>query len=79
MHPTPEPRALDMRSGAVEAPMPNLVTEPTEFPCEALFIAVVSIVRMALATVVLGESHLQARSGLLGAMHSHFIQGWPLQ
>ena len=33
MNPAPEPRALDMQSGAMEAPMPNLVTEPTELPC----------------------------------------------
>ena len=58
MHPTPEPRALDMQSGAMKAPVPNLVTEPTKFPCGALFVAVVGIIRMALTAVVLGEPHL---------------------
>ena len=77
MYPTSKPRALDMESGAVEAPMPDLVTEPTEFPCGALFIAMVSIVRTALATVVSGKPHFWVCSGLLGATHSHFIQGWP--
>ena len=66
MHPTPEPRALDMRSGAMEAPMPNLVTEPTKFPCRALFVAMVGIVRTALTAVVLGEPHLRVGPSLFG-------------
>ena len=73
MYPTSEPCAFDMRSGAVEAPMPNLITEPTEFPCGALFITVVSIICTALAAVVMGEPHFWAHLGLLDAVHGHFI------
>ena len=54
MYPAPEPCAFDVRSGAMEAPVPNLVTEPTEFPCGALFVAVVSIIRTALTAVITG-------------------------
>ena len=79
MYPTPEPHALDMWSEAMEAPMPDLVTEPTEFPCGALFITVVSIVRVALAAVIMGESHLQMSLSFLGiSSHYHLVQCWPL-
>ena len=79
MDPTPEPHALNMRSGAMEAPMPDLVTEPTELPCGALFIAVVSIIHTALTAVVMGEPHLRAGFSLLRtSTHCYFIQRWPL-
>ena len=72
MHPTPEPRALDMWSEAMEAPVPNLVTEPTEFPCGTLFVTVVGVIHMALATVIPGEPHLWAGSSLFGiSVHCH--------
>ena len=48
MDPAPEPHALNMRSGAMEAPMPDLVTEPTELPCGTLFVAMVGV-RLKLA------------------------------
>ena len=75
MNPAPEPRALDMRSGAMEAPMPDLVTEPTEFPCGALLVAMVGIVHTALTAVVTGEPHLWASPSLLRtSTHCHFVQ-----
>ena len=64
MNPAPEPRALNMRSGAMKAPMPNLVTEPTELPCGALLVAMVGIIHTALTAVVTGEPHLWASPGL---------------
>ena len=79
MNPTPEPRALDMRSGAMEAPVPNLVAEPTELPCGTLFVTVVGIVRAALTTIVAGEPHLRVGSSLFGAgTHCYLVQHWPL-
>ena len=74
MHPAPEPCALDMWSGAVEAPVPDLVTEPIEFPCGALFITMVSIVHAALAAVVMGEPHPQVCYNL--ALKSECFQGY---
>ena len=63
----------------MEAPMPNLVTEPTKLPCGALFVAVVSIVRTALTAVEVGELYLWVSLGLLGnRMHGHLIKCWPL-
>ena len=80
MNPAPEPHALDMWSGAMEAPMSNLIAEPTELPCGALFITVVGIVRTALTTVVTGEPHFWAGPGLLGtSTHCYFVQCWSLQ
>ena len=79
MHPAPKPRALDMRSGAMEAPMPNLITEPTELPSGALFVTVISIVRMALTAVVTGEPHFWVGPSLFGiSMHCHLVQHGPL-
>ena len=79
MYPAPEPRALDMRSEAVKAPMPDLVTEPTKFPCGALFITVVGIIHTALTAVVLGEPHLWTGSSLFWIdTHRHFVQCGPL-
>ena len=79
MNPAPEPRAFDMWSGAMEAPMPDLVAEPTEFPCGTLLITVVGIIRMALTAVVMGESHLWADSGLFWtSTHCYLVQCWPL-
>ena len=79
MNPAPEPRALDMWSGAMEAPMPNLITEPTELPRGALFIAVIGIIRTALTAIILGEPHLRAGPSLLGTgAHCHLIQYGPL-
>ena len=79
MHPTPEPRALDMRSGAVKAPVPDLVTKPTKLPCGALFIAVVSIVHTALTAVIPGEPHLRVGPSLFGiGAHRHLVQRGPL-
>ena len=75
MNPTPEPRALDMRSGAMEAPMSDLVTEPTEFPCGTLLITVVGIIRTALTAVVTGEPHLWASPSLFRtSTHCYFVQ-----
>ena len=79
MHPAPEPRAFNMRSGAMKAPMPDLVTEPTEFPRGALFVTVIGIICTALAAVVTGQPHFWMRSNLLGAAHGYFIQGWSFQ
>ena len=79
MNPAPEPRALDVRSGAMEAPMPNLVTEPTEFPCGTLLVAMVGIIRTALTAVVAGEPHLWASPSLLWiSAHGYFVQRGPL-
>jgi hypothetical protein len=79
VNPTPEPHALDMRSGAVEAPMPDLITEPTELPCGTLFVAMVGIIRTALTAVVTGEPHLRASPSLLWtSMHGYFVQCGPL-
>ena len=79
MNPAPEPRALDMRSRAVKAPMPDLVTEPTEFPCGTLFVAVVGIIRTALTAVVAGESHFRPSPSLFGiSAHCDFVQRRPL-
>ena len=79
MHPTPEPRALDMRSGAVKAPVPDLVTKPTKLPCGALFIAVVGIIWTALTAVVSGEPHFWVGPSLFGiSMHCHLVQHGPL-
>ena len=79
MNPAPEPRALDVRSRAVEAPMPDLITEPTEFPCGTLFVTVVGIIRTALTAVVAGEPHLRPSLGLFGiSAHSDFVQRRPL-
>ena len=79
MNPAPEPHALDMRSGAVEAPMPNLITEPTEFPCGTLLVAMVGIIRTALTTVVTGEPHLQTSPCLFRiSAHCNFVQRGPL-
>ena len=79
MYPAPEPCALDMQSEAMKAPVPNLVTEPTKLPCGTLFIVVVGIVCMALATVVIGELHLWAGPSLFGiSAHCYLIQRWPL-
>ena len=79
MNPAPEPRALDMRSRAVKAPMPDLITEHTELPCGTLLIAMVGIIRSALTTVVTGEPHFRARPCFLwtGA-HRDFVQRGPL-
>ena len=78
MNPAPESRALDMRSGAVEAPMPDLVTEPTKLPCGALLVAVIGIVRTALTAVVTGEPHLRASSCLFRiGTHRNFVQRRP--
>ena len=75
MNPAPEPRALDMRSGAVEAPMPDLITEPTELPCGTLLIAMVGIIHSALTTVVTGEPHLQTSPCLFRtSTHCDFVQ-----
>ena len=75
MHPTPEPCALDMWSGAMEAPVPNLVAEPTELPCGTLFVAVVSIVHSALAAIIPGEPHLRAGPSLFGTgACGYFVQ-----
>ena len=79
MDPAPESRALDMRRGAVEAPMPDLVTEPTKLPCGALLVAVIGIVRTALTAVVAGEPHLWPSLGLFGiSAHGDFVQRRPL-
>ena len=79
MNPAPEPCALDMRSRAMEAPVPKLVTEPTELPCGTLFVTVVGTVRAALTTVVAGEPHLWAGSSLFGiGTHCYLVQRWPL-
>ena len=79
MYPAPESHALDMRSRAMEAPMPNLVTEPTELPCGTLFVAVVGIVCTALTAVISGEPHLQTGSSLFGiSAHCYFVQHRPL-
>ena len=79
MHPTPEPCALDMQSRAMEAPMPDLVAEPTEFPCGTLLITVVGIIHTALAAIKSGEPHLWASSSLFGTgAHGYFIQRRPL-
>ena len=68
-----------MQSGAMKAPVPNLVTEPTKFSCGTLFIAMVGIVRMALAVVVMGEPHLWAGPSLFGiSVHCYLVQHWPL-
>ena len=75
MDPAPKPCALDMQSEAVEAPMTNLVTEPTELPHGTLFIAMVSIVYMALTAVKMGKLHLGAHFSLFGMqMHCHLIE-----
>ena len=75
MNPAPEPCALDMWSGAMEAPMPDLVTEPTEFPCGTLLVAMVGIVHSALTTVVTGEPHLRAGPSLFRtSAHCYFVQ-----
>ena len=75
MNPAPEPRALDMQSGAMEAPMPDLVTEPTDFPCGTLLITVVGIIRTALTAVVAGEPHLRASpSHFRTSAHCYFVQ-----
>ena len=79
MHPTPEPCALDMWSGAMEAPVSNLIAEPTEFPCGTLLVTVVSVVCVALAAVILGKSHLRAGPSLFGTgAHCYFVQHGPL-
>ena len=79
MDPTPEPHALNMRSGAMEAPMPDLVTEPTKLPCGTLFVAMVGIIHTALTAVVTGEPHFRAGSSLFQtSMHCYFVQRWPL-
>jgi hypothetical protein len=79
MHPAPESRALDMRSRAMEAPVPDLITEPTELPCGTLFIAVVGIVRTALTAVITGESHLWVGLSLFGiSARCYLVQCWPL-
>ena len=79
MDPAPEPRALDMRSGAVEAPMPDLVTEPTELPCGTLLIAMVGIICSALATIVTSEPHFRASPCLFRiSAHCNFVQRGPL-
>ena len=78
MNSAPEPCAFDMRSGAMEAPMPDLVTEPTELPCGTLLVAMVGIIRMALTTVVTGEPHLRASPGLFRiSAHCDFVQRGP--
>ena len=75
MNPTPEPRALDMRSRAVEAPMPDLITEPTEFPCGALLITMIGIIRTALTAVVTGEPHFGASPSLFRtSAHCYLVQ-----
>ena len=75
VNPAPEPRALDMRSRAMEAPMPDLVTEPTEFPCGTLLITMVGIIRTALTAVITGEPHLRASPSLLWtSAHCYFVQ-----
>ena len=80
MNPAPEPRAFDVRSGAMETPMPDLVTEPTELPCGTLFVTVVSIIHTALTAVVTGELHLRAGPSLFRtSTHCYFVQRWPLQ
>ena len=78
MDPAPEPRAFDMRSGAMEAPMPDLVTEPTELPCGTLFVTVVGIIHTALTAVVTGELHLRASPRLFWiSAHRDFVQCGP--
>ena len=80
MDPAPEPRALDMRSGAVEAPMPDLITEPTELPCGTLLIAMVGIIRSALTAVVTGEPHFRASPCHFRiSAHCNFVQRGSLQ
>ena len=75
MNPAPEPRALDMRSGAVEAPMPDLITEPTKLPCGTLLVAVIGIVHTALTTIVTGEPHLRMSPCLFQiSAHCDFVQ-----
>ena len=79
MNPTPEPRAFDMRSRAIEAPMPDLVTEPTELPCGTLLVTVVGIIRTALTTIVTGEPHLWTSPRLFWiSAHCDFVQRRPL-
>ena len=58
VYPAPESHALNMQSKAMKAPMPDLITEITEFSCEALLITVVCIVHAALTVVKVGELHL---------------------
>ena len=78
MNPAPEPHALDMWSGAMEAPMPDLITEPTEFPCRALFVAVVGIIYSALAAVVTGEPHFRTSPRLFRiSAHCDVVQRGP--
>jgi hypothetical protein len=79
MNPAPEPRAFDMRSRAVEAPVPNLITEPTELPCGTLLVAMVGIICTAFTAIVAGEPHLWVGSGLFRtSAHCYLIQCWPL-
>ena len=79
MYPTPKPRAFDVRSGAMEAPMPDLVTEPTELSCGTLFVTVVGVVCSALTAIVAGEPHLWAGPGLLGiSACCYLVQRWSL-
>ena len=74
MNPTPEPCALNMRSGAMEAPMPDLITEPTELPCGTLLVTMVGIIRTALTTIVAGESHLRMSPRLFWiSVHCDFV------
>ena len=79
MHPAPKPRALDMRSGAMEAPMPNLVAEPTDLSCGTLLVTVVGIVHAALAAIVPGKPHLRMSLSLFwSGVHHYLVQRGPL-
>ena len=74
MNPASEPRAFDVRSGAMEAPMPDLIAEPTELPCGTLLVAMVGIIRPALTTIVAGEPHLRASPCLFRiSPHRNFV------
>jgi hypothetical protein len=75
VYPAPKSCALDMQSKAMEAPMPDLITEITELSYEALLITMVCIVHAALTVVKVGELHLQAGSSLLEIyVHGHLIE-----
>jgi hypothetical protein len=79
MHPTPEPHAFGVQSGAMKAPMPNFVTEPTKLPCGALFVAVIGTICSALTAVIPGELHLQVGLSLFGiGTHCYLVQHGPL-
>ena len=63
----------------MEAPMPDLITEPTELPCGTLLVAMVGIIRTALTTIVAGEPHLRTSPRLFQiSAHCDFVQRGPL-